>query len=117
MCVLAHNQTNLLTPQLTKRFIMTASERAARINIENAAAHPDADIWLILTESSEHWAAIGIETGDELDHYLAMNEYVSVYKEVNGFKPSSTSYTLLTKQELESMTDSLIASEELMSRR
>ena len=46
-----------------------------------------------------------------------MNEYVSVYKEVNGFKPSSTSYTLLTKQELESMTDSLIASEELMSRR
>ena len=109
MFVLAHNQTNLFTPQLTKRFIMTASERAARINIDNAAAHPNADTWLILTERAEHWAAAGIETGDELDHYLAMNEYVTVYKEVNGFKPSSTSYTLLTKQELESMTDRLIA--------
>ena len=117
MCVLAHNRTNLFTPQPLERFIMTASERAARINIDNAAAHPDADTWLILTESAEHWAAAGVETGDELDHYLAMNEYVSVYKEVNGFKPISTSYCLLTKQELESMTDRLIASDELMSRR
>lgn len=96
---------------------MTASERAAIINIEDAQAHPDADTWLILTESPEHWAAIGIETGDELDHYLAMNEYVSVYKDIHGIKPSGTSYTLLTKQELERLTDRLIASEELMSRR
>lgn len=68
----------------------TASERAAEINATTCAwiaEDPTNRGAFLLVEDATHWTEYGIETGEELDTYLAFNNYVDMFKSVNGIKP------------------------------
>lgn len=65
---------------------MTASERAAELNVQTA----EFAFGFSLCVDAGHWSAYGIETGEELDAYLAWSEWVDLYKETHGIKPRWT---------------------------
>ena len=87
----------LLSPEQTLTTLkhkQTASQRAIEINSVS-----DASAFLLVTDET-HWAALGITTGNELNHYLAVCDYVSTYKEVNGFK-LKRDFSTMTVEEIE----------------
>ena len=75
---------------------MTAAERAAQINAENPSA-----VALIATEG--HWAASNIHTAEELDHYLAVEDYRDLYKTRHGIVPSWVNLAAKTTAEIQAM--------------
>lgn len=84
---------------------MTASERAAEINASHDGAFK-------LVEDEAFWAEYGIRTAEELDHYLAEQAYVNVYKSIHGIKPRWMSFDTLTTAEISAMTAALAVEEE-----
>ena len=94
--------------------MVTASTRAAEINAELdariAAAAALNGVVLIgrLTEDAAHWAALNVNTGAELDQYLAWEGYVDLHKEVRNIKPRWTGWRDRTAAEWEAATDDLL---------
>lgn len=85
---------------------MTASERARQIN--KATENFD-DGWK-LCDDAEHWSNFGIETGDDLDAYLAWSDWVDLYKETHGIKPRWTHWRDRSAREWEAAVKSEIDS-------
>lgn len=73
---------------------MTASERAAEIN----AKYNDS---FKLVEDEAHWAKYGIHTAEELDHYLAVQCYIDLYKDRHNIKPRWMDFSKMTADEVE----------------
>jgi hypothetical protein len=78
---------------------MTASERAAQINAQ------DPDNAFKLVEDDTHWARYKIYTGVELDHYLAVQLYVNLYKDEHGIKPRWIDFSAKSTAEVQDMID------------
>lgn len=74
---------------------MTASERASQI-------HPH------MVTDPAHWAVYGVHTGEDLDRFLACENYVDTYKEVRGFRPAPQRWQSATKAEWDAKTRSLL---------
>jgi hypothetical protein len=77
---------------------MTLIERINEINAKGTN--------LVIDE--DHWAARGVESAAQLDHYLAVVDFIDIYKEVNGSKPRMD-FTILSTAEVKAMIDELIA--------
>lgn len=100
----------------------TASERAQEINQDTKlrAEKENCTMYELLVEDSSHWAEEGVQTGEELDQYLAWSEYVDTYKEVFSIKPRWLSrqdhptemWKALT-QDILSQRDAILAPEEI----
>lgn len=78
---------------------MTASQRAAEIN----ARYPNNGFKLV--EDEAHWAAYGIHTAEELDHYLAVECYVNLYKSTHGIKPRWMDFSRMATDEVEALIE------------
>jgi hypothetical protein len=74
---------------------MTASARAAQIN-------PN------LMTDSDDWAKLGVLTGEDLDCYLAYEDYVDTYKDVRGFRPAPQRWQSATKAAWDAKTRILL---------
>lgn len=79
---------------------MTASERAAEIN---ARYHTDGSY--LLVEDAAHWDRYDIHTGDELDHYLAVECYINLYKDRHSIKPRWMDFSKMTTAAVEAMIE------------
>jgi hypothetical protein len=88
---------------------MTATERAKQINAETTirAQAEGWTFWGTLVEDASHWAEYGITTGEELDQYLAWEDYVDTYKDVHNIKPRWTGWRDHTPEEWTQMARSL----------
>jgi len=84
----------------------TAEEYAAQINSKAPPLGPG-DWGGELTTDPEHWAKIGVHTGEELAHYLAVQEYSDTYKEFYGRRPRGMNLNKMSIEKLESMTDTI----------
>ena len=90
---------------------MAASERAAEINARHRAMDAsDGGVTLGLVEDAAHWSDCGIETAEQLDHYLAQAEHYDAYKDVHGIRPRWMKYSEMTTAEIEMETARLYAS-------
>jgi hypothetical protein len=59
----------------------TASERAAEINVRDVPRG-----FAALEEDDVYWMEVGVNSGDDLDAYLAYSDYVDLSKDVYGWK-------------------------------
>lgn len=89
--------------------MMTAQERAQQINAATTAWINEAPgRWsTYLVEEASHWEEYGITTGDQLDAYLAFQNYVDCYKDVHGIKPRWMNWEQKTAGEWEEELDKL----------
>lgn len=86
----------------------TASERVAEINREDKArAEAEGYVHLALVEDPAHWARYNIHTGDQVDHYLAVQAHYNGYKDIHGIRPRWVDYDRMTTAEIEEMTRQL----------
>jgi hypothetical protein len=74
---------------------MTASERAAQINPH-------------MVTDPAYWAVYGVHTGEDLDCFLAYENYVDTYKEVRGFRPTAQRWQSATTAAWDAKTRSLL---------
>jgi hypothetical protein len=74
---------------------MTASERAAQIS-------PN-----LMTDAAA-WARLGVLTADDLDCYLAYEDYMDTYKDVRGFRHAGQRWQNRTKEAWQAETRSLL---------
>ena len=79
---------------------MTASQYAIQIN----AKYPNSLFRLV--EDEAHWAAMGVQTGEELRRFLAISEYEDSYKETRGFR-SRRSWDGVPTEEIEAAVNNL----------
>ena len=71
------------TPAITHDFAATASEEAKKINDQLG---PDIYNMTLVTDQ-EHWASMGIHTGEELAISLLNSTYSDLYKSIHGIRP------------------------------
>lgn len=81
--------------------VLSATERAQAINLANDPGG------FKLVEDAAHWVEYGIETGEQLDHYLAWCDYVNLYKDVHGIKPRWVDPSGLSTDKIQQMTQGL----------
>lgn len=88
---------------------ITATDRVKQINagLADRAKAEDWIYWGTLTEDPAHWAEYGITTGEELDQYLAFEDYVDTYKDVHNIKPRWTRWQDHTAEEWTQMARGL----------
>jgi hypothetical protein len=88
---------------------MNATERAKQINAETTirAQAEGWTFWGTLVEDASHWAEYGITTGEELDQYLAFEDYVDTYKDVHNIKPRWMGWRDQTAEEWTQMARNL----------
>lgn len=60
-----------------------------------------------LIERLDHWADYNVYTPEEMDRYLLEEEYITLFKEVNGVKPR-TDMDLLSNETLKKELDQLV---------
>lgn len=72
----------------------TASERAIEINSVSSSS-----AFLLATDET-HWSQIGIATAPQLDHYLAVCDFVNLYKETFNIKPSWMNFDEMSTEEI-----------------
>ena len=60
-----------------------------------------------LVDDLEHWHNRDVYTAEQLDHYLAVEAYINVYKDEHGIKPRHINFNELTTKEIEDMIDKL----------
>jgi hypothetical protein len=80
---------------------ITATDRVKQINagLAERAKAEDWIYWGTLTEDPTQWAEYGITTGEEVDQYLAWEDYVDTYKDVHNIKPRWTRWQDHTAEE------------------
>jgi hypothetical protein len=88
---------------------ITATDRVKQINagLAERAKAEDWIYWGTLTEDPAHWAEYGVHTGEEVDQYLAWEDYVDTYKDVHNIKPRWTRWRDHTSEEWTQMARSL----------
>ena len=88
---------------------MTVTERVKQINagLAERAKAEDWIYWGTLTEDPAHWAEYGVHTSEEVDQYLAWEDYVDTYKDVHNIKPRWTGWRDHTSEEWTQMARSL----------
>lgn len=87
---------------------MTLTQRLQEINGKAAAwvaGDPEHRLAGMLTTELAHWASINVTTADELDHYLAVCEYVESHKEAYGFKPDWSAANAMSDDRLKRLTE------------
>ena len=60
-----------------------------------------------LADDPEHWASVGVHTGEELAKSLAYSAYSDTFKQFNGIRPRHVKPDDYTVEELEAMTNDL----------
>lgn len=81
---------------------LSATERAKQINEK----HPGG---FSLVVDADHWAGVGVYTGEDLDRYLAVCDYENSYKEIHGIKPRWENLDDLATEQIEMKTLRLYA--------
>ena len=79
---------------------LTLEQHIAQINNGN-----DGSVFAL--QSAASWREQGINTPPELDHYLASEAYINMFKEENGIKPRWIDFSLLTTDQINAMIDDL----------
>jgi hypothetical protein len=84
---------------------ITATERAIQLNSLTEARCAAQGITFFGLLMTTGWEEFGIQTGDELDRYLAFADYVETYKERAGFKPRGLDWRSRTASEWQAAAD------------
>lgn len=55
----------------------------------------------LLLNDAAHWLECGVTTPAELDKYLAVENYINIYKDINGIKPRWMDFDSMSLAEVE----------------
>jgi hypothetical protein len=80
----------------------TAEEYAKQIN----STEPDSVFKLV--EDPEHWASVGVYTGHDLAHALAVQYHSDTYKDIHGIRPRWMEYGNMSVEDIEKETEMLM---------
>lgn len=84
-----------------KKYPATASEYATELNNRNPENQ------FKLASDQEHWAKYGVNTGEELARYLAIETYIDLYKDLYNIKPRHMNWDGYSTEEIQQMVDDL----------
>jgi hypothetical protein len=93
----------------SKKYPDTAEEYAHQLNRESESRRGPDDWGGVLTTDPDHWAEMGIHTGEDLARGLAADEYSDTYKDIYGIRPK-IKWRHLSVEELEARVDALLRS-------
>lgn len=96
-----------------------APELIAHIQAENAAtmarveANPGS--WaMTVTDDAAHWASYGIFTVEQYERHMAIEGFISFYKDCHGIKPRWMNFDAMSLEEINAGIDDLAAYAESM---
>jgi hypothetical protein len=64
----------------------------------------------LVTNDLDHWAESDVFTVEQFEHYMAIELYVDLYKDLNGSKPRHMDFDLFSTDEIYAMVDKLVVS-------
>lgn len=86
----------------------TAAEYADQLNQDSESRRTGPDDFIgNLAADGDYWAQQGVHTGEDLAHFLAVEDYVNTYKEFYGFKPRGVNLKKFSIERLERMADTI----------
>ncbi len=84
--------------QQGSQFAPTASEEAKKVN---------AQAGISLVTNPEHWARMGIHTGEELAKELLASSYSDLFKSIHGIRPRFMNFKAMSVEEIQAALELL----------
>ena len=80
------------------KFAATAEEEAERVVAQTGIS---------LVTDPEHWARVGVHTGEDLAKSLLASSYSDLYKSIHGIRPRHINFKNMSVEELQAILDEL----------